>query len=1070
MEYINYHKHTHYSNIRTLDSIAKPEDYMKRAVELGHTVYSTCEHGFQGNLYEAQTLCEKYNLKPIYAVEVYYTHDINDKSNRTSYHLMLVGMTKKARHEINKILSIANTDGFFYKPRVDLKMLLSLSPEDTIVATACVMSPLFKTELVVGDERGWHNDFLIPIMQHFGKNFYLETQDHSHPSQVSFNKKILKLHEKYNIPLIHGCDSHYILPEDSKYRDLFLNAKGINYPEEDGFILDYPSSDTILQRYEDQGVLSKEQALSALKNTMIFENAEPIYTDKEFKIPKVPNEFIKEELGTDKFTNEDSDKVLQEIIKNAWREKKKTVKKEKIKDYEQAIYYEMDIIKKCGMADYFILDHIIVDKAVNEYGAVLTRSGRGSAVSFLVNNLLGLTEVDRIKAPVTLYPTRFMSAERILSSRSLPDIDLNFADQEPVIQASKDVLGENQIYQMVAYKPLQRSSAFRLWCKAQGFNIDEYDEVGKMLGDKHHTDEDVIATYPRWEQQINDSAKWFRGVIESIAPSPCSFLLLNEDIREEVGLIRVGDDSDKGKYVTCCVMDGYNCDVYKFLKNDILQVTIYSIIDKVYKLIGRPIDDIATLINNCDDKVWDVYAKGLTTTINQADSDLGKQLVSSYAPKNLAEMSAWVAAIRPGFASLLDNFIHRQGYSTGVERLDEILKDSFHYMLYQESIMSYLVWLGIEEKETYDIIKKISKKKFKEEELAELKTKLQKGWKEQVGKEEGFENTWQVVNDAAKYSFNASHALSVAIDSIYGAYLKSHYPLEYYSVVFELYADDIDRTAKLTAELPYFGIKMNDIKFRKSNAEYAMDKDTNSIYKGLNGVKYMNSTIADELYSLKDNQYDSFLNLLDDIANYTSVNSRQLDILIRLNFFSEFGENGYLLKVVEVYNNIAKRKQFKKAELDKFGISESLIKKYANKETPKQFSEVDTIGLVQELIKDIPNKSISVGEQLKAEKEYLGYCTSLFDALDEDLWVVCSYETYKDPCHPYIVVRNLSTGEEVKTDVKSRFYKARPFGEWSILKFDHFDYEFKKKKNSAGQWESTNEQKPVLESYEVVKR
>ena len=151
-------------------------------------------------------------------------------------------------------------------------------------------------------------------------------------------------------------------------------------------------------------------------------------------------------------------------------------------------------------------------------------------------------------------------------------------------------------------------------------------------------------------------------------------------------------------------------------------------------------------------------------------------------------------------------------------------------------------------------------------------------------------------------------------------------------------------------------------------------------------------------------------------------------------------------------------------------LLESLMKKYADKETPKQFSEVDTIGLVQELIKDIPNKSISVGEQLKAEKEYLGYCTSLFDTLDENLWIICSYETYKDPCHPYIVVRNLSTGEEVKTDVKSRFYKARPFGEWSILKFDHFDYEFKKKKNSTGQWVATDEQKPVLESYEVIKR
>lgn len=182
-----------------------------------------------------------------------------------------------------------------------------------------------------------------------------------------------------------------------------------------------------------------------------------------------------------------------------------------------------------------------------------------------------------------------------------------------------------------------------------------------------------------------------------------------------------------------------------------LTVAVYDIIDKVYQLIGRPIDDISTLVNNCDDKVWDIYAKGLTTTINQVDSDMGKQLIQRYKPRNLAELSAWVAAIRPGFASLLNHFLDREPYSTGVKELDDLLQDSFHYMLYQESIMTYLVWLGIEEKETYDIIKKISKKKFKEEELNELKEKLLKGWIEKVGTEEGFHETWQVVEDAARY-------------------------------------------------------------------------------------------------------------------------------------------------------------------------------------------------------------------------------------------------------------------------------------------------------------------------------
>ena len=533
--YNNYHKHTHYSNIKTLDCVSKPEDYMKRATELGHTTYFTTEHGYQGNIFEAHTLCEKYGLKCIYGVEAYYVDDMYNKSSRSNYHLMLVAMNDNGRKEINKIMSLANTDGFHYKPRIDLKCLLSLTPTDVIVTTACVASPMFKGE-------SWEENFLIPVYNHFGNNLYLEVQNHNEYVQINHNKMLLKVKEKYNIGLIHANDSHYIKPEDAKYRDLFLNAKGMHYEDESNFILDYPDSDTIIERYRIQGVLNDEQIQEALNNTLIFDNAEPIKLDKEFKIPKI--------------TKGNSDTVLRKIICDAWKKEKKSIPKERIKEYEEAIYYEMDIIKNCGMADYFILDHKIIKKAVNEYNAVLTRSGRGSAVSFYVNRLLGLTEIDRLKSPITLYPTRFMSAERILSSRSLPDIDLNFAYVEPVIKASKDILGEDGVYYMVAYKPLQESSAFRLWCKANGYHIDEYNEVAKDL-ENHLEDK-------KWKQIIEDS-KVFRGVIESIAPSPCSFLLLDKPISEEVGLIRVGNATN---YTMCCAIDGYNCDVYKYLKND----------------------------------------------------------------------------------------------------------------------------------------------------------------------------------------------------------------------------------------------------------------------------------------------------------------------------------------------------------------------------------------------------------------------------------------------------------------------------------------------------------------------
>ena len=1072
MRYNNYHKHTMYSNLRTLDCISKPIDYINRAKELGHTTYFTTEHGYQGNIFEAHTLCNEHGLKCIYGVEAYYVDDINDKSSRAMYHIMLVAMTENARQKINKIMSVANTDGYYYKPRIDLNLLLSLPAKEVVVTTACIAGRMFKSKtkmrkIFVGyetkptllgyddnenmiyledddgdivyepdtdkpiykgefyeDENSWINDFLIPVKNHFGNNFFLEVQAHVDDKQKEYNEKILNAHRKYGIALIHANDSHYIYPSDAKNRDLFLKAKGIVYEEEGGFVLDYPDSDEIYKRYAQQGVLTEDEVTEALKNTLVFDNAEGIHIDKEFKIPKI--------------TDGDSNKVLQKLINKGWTKERNNVPKEKWKEYIQQIKYEYKIIEDCGMADYFILDHYIVKKAVDEYGAILTRSGRGSAVSFYVNKLLGLTEVDRISAPITLYPTRFMSAERILSSRSLPDIDLNWADVTPVIQASKDILGEDGIYYMIAYKPLQESSAFRLWCKANDMHISEYDEIAKNL--------ETYEGHPEWKQLIEDS-KVFRGVVESVAPSPCSFLLSNDKISEIVGLVKVGD-------VTCCCLDGYNCDVYKFLKNDYLTVVVYQIIDEVYKLIGRPIDDISTLIKNCDDKVWDLYAKGITTTINQADSDYDKQILKKYKPQNLAELSAYVAAIRPGFASLLSNFVDRLPYTTGVKDLDDILEDSFHYLIYQESIMKYLVWLGIEEKGTYDIIKKIAKKKFKEDELKELKGKLLNGWVKNVGKEDGFNETWQVVEDAAHYSFNASHSLSVAIDSLYGAYLKAHYPLEYFTVALSLYSGDMERTANLISEMSYFGIELKPIKFRHSNANYNIDKETNSIYKGVGAIKYCNADVGDKLYAMKDQQFNSFLDLLEVFPG----NSRQREILITLGYFEEFGGSQKLLDLCELYDTYNGKKVLKK---DKCNLPLELVQKYALSETPKQYRfDLESMNaLLHELVDQVQDMEIPLRARLEAELEYLGYI-SYTDTKLKNTGLVTEVNTKYSP---KITVYQLTTGQTVTYKLLKALYQKNPFDKGQIIKF--FSEERPKSKLVDGKWEKLSETEPWISNY-----
>lgn len=484
---------------------------------------------------------------------------------------------------------------------------------------------------------------------------------------------------------------------------------------------------------------------------------------------------------------------------------------------------------------------------------------------------------------------------------------------------------------------------------------------------------------------------------------------------------------------------------------------VYQIIDEVYKMIGRPIDDIQTLIKNCDSKVWDLYANGLTTTINQADSDFDKQILKKYKPQNLAELSAYVAAIRPGFASLLSNFVDRLPYTTGVKELDDILEDSFHYLIYQESIMKYLVWLGVEEKGTYDIIKKIAKKKFKEDELKELKEKLLKGWVSNVGKEEGFNETWQVVEDAAHYSFNASHSLSVAIDSLYGAYLKAHYPLEYFTVTLSLYSGDMERTANLISEMNYFNIELKPIKFRHSTANYNMDKETNSIYKGVGAVKFLNVEVSEKLYAMRSQKFESFFDFLDMFPG----NSRQREILIKLGYCEEFWKSAKLLGLCNLYDSYHGKKLIKK---DKTALPTDLLQKYAVSETEKQykFTPESMDALLRELETMAVNEDIPLAERLQAELEFLGYI-SYTDPSREDTGLVLNIDTKYSP---KISVYLLATGETVVYKLAKAAYQRNPFDKGKVIRF--YSEERPKSKLVDGTWVKDNSvMEPWITNYLV---
>lgn len=1014
MRYNNYHKHDHVSNIFTPDTNTKQEEYILKALEYGHTTYSTVNHGSFGDIFEARTLCNKYGLRCIAGIEGYIVPDASQKDKR-NYHIIVIPKTDEARKKMNYVSSMANIKGFYYKPRFFLSDLLKLDPNDVYITTACVAGLLRDEDSI--------NEIFMPLYKHFKENVMLEVQTHDDPLQIEINKKAIYLSDQYGLSLIAANDSHYIDESGKEERLELLQGKHINYGSEDDFILDYPTAETMIERFKKQGVLTDRQISNALNNTLLFDECEEIQLDYSIKMPTIyPNLTPEQRVG-----------LLKKEVNKRFKEirKEEHIEGEEFKKYKDGIRYEMKIIEDTNdeihTADYFLFNEKNVDLAVNKYGGVLTRGGRGSCGSFYINRILGMTQLDRFKINLPLFPDRFASTARLLENRSLPDIDFNVKSQEPFIKASRELLGEHGCYPMYAPGTMQISEAFRNVCRSKNMSFDEFNHVAKNL--EEYQDD------PKWKPIIEEANRYV-GTIISGSVHPCAHILSNTNLLYEYGVTRLGEN-------VCVLITSSEADEYKVLKNDYLIVTVWKLIDETFKEIGIPIIKANELLDKIkdDQRIWDLFKNGITCTLNQVDSDNGCRQAKQYGISSFEDGAHIAAAIRPSFDSWREQFLDRKPYTTGSDQLDNVLKDTHGYILFQESLMQYFDWLGVSPAESIGLIKKISKKKIKQSDFDNLEERIKKQWIINTGSEEMFSETWHLVQSCMSYGFCSAHAAATSLDMCYGAYLKVNYPYEYYSVCFNNYVGDKERTNKLTNELEYFGIKLSDIKFRHSNSKYSYDKETHTIFKGMSSIKFVGDNVGEELYELRDNQYDSFIDLLQDISN-TSVNSKQLDILIKLDFFSEFGDINYLLKQVECYDKFYGRKQFTISKLQKEGEDIELIKKYCQKQTEKTLKEFDYIGFLKVMTSSMAYSPVSITERMDYQKEYIGYISYINPNISKRYYYVKDLSVTKSIVN--IQLYEIYSGKTQKVKMWTTQYKKNPFDEGDILYLKSVEKKHKK--------------------------
>lgn len=804
------------------DSVVTNEDYAKRAMELGHTILSSCEHGTQGNYWQCSEIAKRYELRWRYVSEAYFVKDRREKDS-SNCHLILAARTRKGIGDLNFALSEANISGYYYRPRVDLELLMTLDPRDVFVTTACV-GGVYKY--------GWEEaeKLILRMASHFRDSFMLEVQYHDTDKQREVNRFLLGLYRKHGIPLIMGTDSHFIYPEDAALRDQRLEANRIRYEDESGWYMDYPSGAEAYRRFRQQGVLSDAQIREAMENTGAFLTFEDIEFDKSKKLPTIYPDLTQEERNQ---------KYLS-LVNEAFEAQTADMTAEEKAVRAAGVEYETNVVTSTNMSDYFLLDHEIVRRAA-EKGGIITKTGRGSAPSYYTNSLLGLSSIDRFAIPVEMFPDRFISADRILSG-SLPDIDMNIANREAFEEAQAEVVGEWRSAPMVAFGTLKRLSAWKMFCRAANLSYDIANEVGNQLKAYEQAvrfaeegEEIILADYvPAQYRELVEASEQYMGVIDSISPHPCAYLLCREDIRREIGIIRLNSKGGKKKTVFAAFIDGATAEQFGYLKNDLLLVEVVKTNHEAFRRIGMEqpgVNELLRLVAN-DRETWRMYADGLTMGLNQVEQPKTREKVMQYKPRNITELAAFVAAVRPAFKSMLPIFLARKHFDYGISAFDKLIQTremTSSFILFQEQLMKTLQHAGFTAPESYAAIKAIGKKH--PEKVLPLKQRFLEGFaaKSDIS---SAEKVWRIIEDATSYGFNSSHAVCVALDSLYGAWLKAHHPLEYYTTLLSGYAakGDKDRIALAKEEMQRgFGIRVVPCKFRQDNRDFYIDHAGNTI-------------------------------------------------------------------------------------------------------------------------------------------------------------------------------------------------------------------------------------------------
>ena len=989
--YVCYHLHTEQS---LLDSCTNYKLYVDKAKELGQTAICFTEHGNIFSWVEKKMYCDANGIKYLHGVECYLTKELFEypeisdewyesqlgrddeevqkelnrifkdgkKKVRDNYHTILIAKNYEGLKELNKLCYIASTpDHFYYKPRITFDEFLAISP-NIIKISACLASPLNKMRK--GD---------IDIDERILRAYdYYEIQPHvNSQEQKDYNLWLVEMAKKYNKPLIAGTDTHSLNDYKAECRTILQLAKKIEFANEDTFDLTYKSYDELVDMFDKQGVLDKDIYLQAIDNTNVMaDSVESFELDTSLKYPIL--------------YGKDDEKILWDTLKTKLldKEQKGIIDKSQRAEYVARIKEEMRVLKKIGMTGFMLFMSEMISWCWEHNIPVgFCRGSVGGSMEAYISDIIDVNPF----IWHTIF-ARFANEYRT----EVGDIDVDIAPDQ-----------RHLVYDYIINRFGTEKTAYIL---ASGTVNDKgcIDEIGRALAyrdkDSPYTlsaikqIKDEFATNPEeTKKKYPDLFYYFdglNGTVVSQSMHPAGIVASPINLIENYGCF-INNDGQQILYINMGEVHETG-----LVKYDILGLRNIQIIRDTCELAGIKYPK-SHEINWNDEAVW---ADMITSPVGifQFESKFAFDSLKKMSPHTINDMSLTNAALRPSGESYRDRLLNKEPNHNPSEQIDELLADNHGYLVFQEDTIKFLQEIcGLSGSDADNVRRAIGRKQV--DRLQKALPQILEGYcnKSSKPREEAEQEArafLQIIEDSSNYQFGYNHSTGYSMIGYLCAYLRYYYPIEFCTALLNNANNDED-LANGTELIKQRGIALRPPKFRHSRAKYFLDKNKNIIYQGLNSIKHMSANVAEALYDMRDMKFKNFIDVLYAIQYLDSKpDSRQLDILIKIGYFEEFGKPNALLKGVEIFNKFYKCKTIKLDKWIEMGYNIEQLKPYTQKMTDKTASGIDNRSVILSLLRSTPMPKTTIAQQIKWQIELLGYSNLTDSTRDANDWIITNIE------------------------------------------------------------------------------